>query len=195
MWVLWSIKCVLIIYIAIKIDFQKADLKATGKCDGFSYKNANYSYIPTVTASGHATIYTGTTPSTHGIIGNDWYQRSSRDEVGNVQDATYPIIGTTQVSKEGRSPKNLQSSTIGDQLRMSTNFRSKVLSVSFKDRGAILPGGFTANAAYWHDWEASAGNFISSTYYMKELPAWVRNFNKEKKSSSALDSSWETLFP
>ena len=163
--------------------------------DGFSYKNANYSYIPTVTAAGHATIYTGTSPSTHGIIGNSWYKRSIRDDVDNVQDASYPLIGNKEVSKEGRSPNNLQSPTIGDQLKMSTNFRSKVISVSFKDRGAILPGGFTANAAYWHDWETSPGYFVTSSYYMDKMPKWVAKFNKEGRSDRALNTSWETLYP
>ena len=163
--------------------------------DGFNYKNANYSYIPTVTAAGHATIYTGTTPSTHGIIGNSWYNRSKRDEVGNVEDVKYPIIGSKEDSKEGRSPSNMQSPTIGDQLRMSTNFRSKVISVSFKDRGAILPGGFTANGAYWHDWQTSPGYFVSSTFYMNKLPEWVRKFNKEGRSDRALNTTWKTLFP
>jgi len=163
--------------------------------DGFSYKNANYSYIPTVTAAGHATIYTGTTPSIHGIIGNSWYKRSIKDDVGNVEDARYPLIGNKAVSKEGRSPNNLQSPTIGDQLRMSTNFRSKVISVSFKDRGAILPGGFTANGAYWHDWETSPGYFVTSSFYMDKLPKWVDKFNKEERSDRALNTSWKTLYP
>ena len=163
--------------------------------DGFNYKNTQYNYIPTVTAAGHASIYTGTTPSAHGIIGNTWYQRSSKQVITNIGDSNELIVGTTDVNSYGASPRNLLTTTITDQLRMGTNFRAKVISVSLKDRGAILPGGHAANAAYWHDWKSSPGYFVSSSYYMDELPKWVNSFNKLEKSNSYLSDSWSTLYP
>ena len=163
--------------------------------EGFNFKNAHYNYIPTVTASGHASIYTGTTPAVHGIIGNSWFNRYRDIEVGNVEDTTEIIIGSMEGNKNGVSPKNLLSTTISDQLRLGNNFTSKVISVSLKDRGAILPGGHTANAAYWHDWQTSPGYFVSSSFYMDSLPDWVTAFNKSEKSSKYLDDVWNTLYP
>ncbi|UCD60202.1 MAG: alkaline phosphatase family protein [Flavobacteriaceae bacterium] len=163
--------------------------------EGFNYKNTHFNYIPTVTAAGHASIYSGTTPSVHGIIGNTWYERSSKQIITNIGDANELIVGTDKLNSYGASPRNLLTSTITDQLRLGTNFRAKVISVSLKDRGAILPGGHTANAAYWHDWKASPGYFVSSSYYMEELPDWVTRFNKQEKSNSYLTDSWSTLYP
>ncbi|MGB5360654.1 MAG: alkaline phosphatase PafA [Eudoraea sp.] len=163
--------------------------------EGFNYKNTNYNYVPTVTAAGHASIYTGTTPSAHGIIGNTWYQRSSKQIITNIEDNNELLIGTDAADSYGGSPRNLLTTTITDQLRMGTNFRAKVISVSLKDRGAILPGGHSANAAYWHDWKSSPGNFVSSSYYMDELPNWVTKYNKLEKSNSYLTDSWSTLYP
>jgi len=163
--------------------------------EGFNYKNTNYNYVPTVTAAGHASIYTGTTPSAHGIIGNTWYQRSSKQIITNIEDNNELLIGTDAADSYGGSPRNLLTTTITDQLRMGTNFKAKVISVSLKDRGAILPGGHSANAAYWHDWKSSPGNFVSSSYYMDELPNWVTKYNKLEKSNSYLADSWSTLYP
>ncbi|WP_019669852.1 alkaline phosphatase PafA [Eudoraea adriatica] len=163
--------------------------------EGFNYKNTHYNYIPTVTAAGHASIYSGTTPSVHGIIGNTWYDRSTKQTITNIGDTNELIVGTEDLNSYGASPGNLLTSTITDQLRMGSNFRAKVISVSLKDRGAILAGGHTANAAYWHDWKASPGYFVSSSYYMEELPDWVTKFNKLEKSDSYLTDSWSTLYP
>ena len=163
--------------------------------EGFNFKNMHFNYKPTVTAAGHASIYTGTTPSIHGIVGNSWYDRYLQDFVENVTDSTYVLVGTQNPSTKGYSPKNLLTTTISDQLRMASNFRSKVISISLKDRGAILPGGHSANASYWHDWVSSPGYFVSSRYYMKELPSWVTDFNKEEKSNAYLDDVWNTLLP
>ena len=163
--------------------------------EGFNYKNTHYNYIPTVTAAGHASIYSGTTPSVHGIIGNTWYDRSSKQTITNIGDTNELIVGTEDLNSYGASPGNLLTTTITDQLRMGSNFRAKVISVSLKDRGAILPGGHTANAAYWHDWKASPGYFVSSSFYMEELPDWVTRFNKLEKSDSYLTDSWSTLYP
>ena len=163
--------------------------------DGFNYKNTQYNFTPTATAPGHSSIYTGTTPSMHGIIGNSWYNRYENKYTASVEDTTLVLIGSKNQNKTGASPKQLLTTTISDQLRMRTNFRSKVISVSLKDRAAVLPGGHLANAAYWLDTETSPGYFVSSSYYMNELPNWVREFNKLEKSSKYLDTVWNTLYP
>ena len=163
--------------------------------EGFNYKNTNKNYIPTFTAPGHASIYTGTTPSYHGIIGNVWYDRYKHGIRGNVEDSTELLVGTQLADNRGVSPRNLLTTTISDELRMGNNMKSKVISVSLKDRGAILPGGHTANAAYWYDWESSPGYFVTSSYYMKQLPKWVTAFNKQEKANAYLDTTWKTLFP
>jgi len=117
---------------------------------GMNFTYAQYNYVPTYTATGHASIYTGTTPYYHGIISNDWYDRFQKKELYCVSDTNYSTVGANDAS--GRmSPKNLKTSTIGDQLQMSNNGLSRVFSVSIKDRAAILPGGHMADAAYWYD--------------------------------------------
>lgn len=163
--------------------------------EGFNFKNTNYNFIPTYTATGHASIYSGTTPSYHGIIGNFWFDRETAHVIGNVIDTTESIVGSKSRNAFGASPKNLLTTTISDELRLASNFRSKVVSVSLKDRGAILPGGHTATAAYWFDWESSPGYFVSSTYYMDAVPGWVSSFNNEERSNAFLDTTWNTLFP
>ena len=115
--------------------------------EGFNFKNANVNYIPSETAPGHSSIYTGTTPAYHGIIGNSWYDRELNDFIGNVADSDEKIVGSLNENPYGASPKNLSATTISDELRLGNNFRSKVISVSIKDRGAILPGGNSPNAA------------------------------------------------
>ena len=163
--------------------------------EGFNFKNANVNYIPSETAPGHASIYTGTTPSYHGIIGNSWFDRETNEVVGNVSDGQEAIVGSTLDNPYGVSPKKLLVSTITDELKKVSNFKSKVISVSIKDRGAILPGGKSADAAYWHDWESSPGYFVSSSYYMEKVPNWVTEFNMQEKSDRYLNETWETLFP
>lgn len=163
--------------------------------DGFNYKNANVNYIPSETAPGHASIYTGTTPSYHGIIGNSWFDRDTNSVIENVADNEQIIIGSLIENPYGASPKNLMTSTITDELKKYSNFKSKVISVSIKDRGAILPGGKIPDGAYWHDWESSPGYFVSSSYYMDSLPNWVTKFNKQEKSNVYLNETWNTLYP
>ncbi|WP_430909048.1 alkaline phosphatase PafA [Maribacter sp. 2-571] len=143
--------------------------------NGFNCKNNHFNYSPTSTGPGHASIYTGTTPATHGIIGNNWYEKGSATEVYCASDNEYTAVGTD--SDTGRmSPKRMLVSTITDELRLHTQMRGKTIAIALKDRGAVLPGGFTANAAYWfHGMEE--GHWISSTYYMNELPKWVTDFN------------------
>jgi len=163
--------------------------------DGFNFKNSQYNYAPTVTAAGHSSIYTGTTPAVHGVVANSWYDRYKKAYAKSVEDDSAALVGSKVENKTGASPKKLLTTTISDQLRMSTNFRSKVISVSLKDRGAVLPGGHLANAAYWQDIDTSPGYFVSSTYYMDKLPLWVSKFNQLEKSSEYLDTVWNTLYP
>ncbi|TAH43322.1 MAG: alkaline phosphatase family protein [Bacteroidetes bacterium] len=160
--------------------------------NGFVCRNANFNYVPTHTAPGHATIFTGANPSVHGIIGNDWFDRYVKKEIYCVGDSTVKPVGTTSISGK-MSPANLFSTTFSDELRLSTNFRSRVFGISLKDRGAILPVGHTANAAFWHD--PYLNNWVTSTYYMNELPKWVSEFNVRKVSDSLLSNPWNTLLP
>ncbi len=160
---------------------------------GFSCENAYINYLPSTTAVGHTCIYTGSVPSLSGITGNDWTDQLTGSQVYCTADSTVKPVGVNS-STEGRmSPRNLLVTTITDELRMATNYQSRVISVSLKDRAAILPAGHTANAAFWMD--DSSGNFISSTYYMNKLPPEVEKFNHEKNIDRYLKNNWETLYP
>ena len=163
--------------------------------EGFNFKNANVNYIPSETAPGHASIYTGTTPAYHGIIGNSWYDRELGNYVGNVLDFNEEIVGSLNENPNGASPINLTATTITDELRLRSKFKSKVVSISIKDRAAILPGGKSANAAYWYNWDSSPGYFVSSSFYMKKVPKWVAKFNKLGKPDAYLNETWNTLYP
>ncbi len=160
--------------------------------EGFFCRNTNFNYIPTYTAPGHASIYTGTTPATHGIIGNNWYDRKSKTEVYCTADNSYKTVGSSTTAGQ-MSPHNMLTTSICDELRLSNNKRSKVIGISLKDRGAILPAGHLANAAYWYD--SSTGNFISSTFYMSELPTWVKDFNKLEWAKKHLSQPWTLALP
>lgn len=149
---------------------------------GYSCDNCLINYVPTITAIGHTSAYTGTTPAFHGICGNDFC--IDDEKVYCTTDKSVKPVGTDNNKRGQMSPKHLLSTTIGDQLRMHTDFRSKVIGVSFKDRAAILPAGHSANAAYWLD--TDNGQFITSTYYMKELPEWAKAYNKELSGNSEL---------
>ena len=139
---------------------------------GYSCNNCLINYIPTVTAIGHTSIYTGSTPAFHGICGNNFMIDGRKTYC--TQDDSVQTVGS-DLPRGKESPRNLLASTIGDQLRLHTDFRSKVIDVSYKDRAAILPAGRSANAAYWIDTKHSC--FITSTWYMEELPQWVKDFN------------------
>jgi predicted AlkP superfamily pyrophosphatase or phosphodiesterase len=160
--------------------------------EGFLLKNANYNYVPTYTGPGHACIYTGTTPSTNGIVSNDWYDKDLKKEVYCAEDTTVRPVGTPSLSSR-MSPQRLLTTTITDELRLSNNFQSKVVGIALKDRGAIFPAGHTANAAYWFDRESA--NWVTSSYYMQELPQWVRDFNGSKQVDMLLKDKWNTLLP
>ncbi|MDF9800492.1 putative AlkP superfamily pyrophosphatase or phosphodiesterase [Catalinimonas alkaloidigena] len=159
---------------------------------GFMARNAHYNYIPTYTGPGHASVYTGTTPATHGIIANDWYSRELKRSVYCAEDTTVLAVGGSESAGQ-ISPRNMLSSTITDQLKMTTQGRSKVIGISIKDRGSALPAGHRADAAYWYD--GSTGEMMTSTFYMEELPHWVKQFNKQKLPSKYLSQTWNTLLP
>jgi len=155
---------------------------------GTNFTNCKINYIPTVTGAGHASIYTGTVPYFHGIVANNWKERKTFENVNCVT----AISTTNKMYVEGisktLSPEQLFSTTIGDQIRLSNNGNSKVVSISIKDRGAILPAGQAANAAYWYD--DQNGKFITSFHYMKRLPQWMIDFNNSGIAKSYLDNEW-----
>ncbi|MDR6783508.1 putative AlkP superfamily pyrophosphatase or phosphodiesterase [Pedobacter africanus] len=160
--------------------------------EGFSAENTFIPYTPTYTACGHASIYTGSVPAINGIIGNDWYDPQLKRNVYCAEDTSVTSVGSTTVAGK-MSPKNMLVTTITDELRLATNFKSKVIGISLKDRGSILPAGHSANAAYWFD--AQTGDWISSTYYMTQLPAWVQDYNKQKHADQFYANNWNTLYP
>jgi predicted AlkP superfamily pyrophosphatase or phosphodiesterase len=160
--------------------------------EGFSVENTNINYVPTVTAIGHATIYTGSVPSIHGIAGNNFIDNRTGKMMYCTGDDQVQSIGTD--SKAGQmSPRNLLAGTITDELKLATNFRAKVIGVALKDRGSILPAGHAADAAYWFD--AQSGNWITSSWYMQKLPAWVEQFNQRNYVKQYMSRGWSTLYP
>lgn len=160
--------------------------------DGFMARNNHYNYIPTYTAPGHASIYTGTTPRYHGIIGNDWYSKVLKRSVYCVGDTLPNNVGGSALSGK-ISPRNLMVNTITDELKLTTNFRAKVVGISIKDRGAVLPAGHTPDGAYWYD--SKTGEFMTSDFYMDQLPAWVEKFNRKKLVDTYSNHVWNTLLP
>lgn len=160
---------------------------------GFNCRNHHYHYALTVTAAGHASVYTGSAPSVHGIVGNDWFDPSLNKRVYCVGDSSVQTVGSSNVTAGKMSPKNMQVSAITDQLRIGTNYQSRVIGIALKDRGAILPAGHTANAAYWFD--SKTGNWISSSFYMDELPSWVKSYNEKKRPAQLMQEGWKTLLP
>lgn len=160
--------------------------------EGFSCENTHIDYAPTITACGHTSVYTGSTPAIHGIIGNSWYSREKDKTVGCVDDEKVQLVGSSTL-RMGQSPHQNLATTITDQLRIATNFQSKTVGVAIKDRASILPAGHTATAAFWYD--SKEGNFVSSTFYMDKLPAWAEKFNQRKLVDNYYKNDWKTLFP
>ena len=158
--------------------------------DGASWAQANYDHMPTYTAPGHGTMMTGAWPAESGIVGNEWIDRPTGKRITSVTDDAVKQLGG-DASEPGASPKRLLSSTVGDELRLFTNDRSKVIGVSVKDRSAILPAGRHANAAYW--FSSLSGNMVSSTYYFNQLPAWVTSFNNSRPADKYFGAKWERL--
>lgn len=157
--------------------------------NGFNCQQTHINYLPTYTAPGHACIYTGSVPAIHGIAGNDWVDRSGAS-MYCVRDTN---VTMTEQTKDGpMSPANLLASTITDELRLATNFHSRVYGVALKDRGSILPAGHLANAAYWFN--DLTGNFVSSSYYANPNPQWLKNFNSRHIADSFVDQGWYPLY-
>jgi len=158
--------------------------------EGYNCKNNHFNYAPTSTGPGHTSVYTGTTPSTHGVIGNNWYDKDKKVEVYCASDDRYNSVGTgTDAGK--MSPHRMNVTTLPDQLRLHTQMRGKTIAVALKDRGAVLPGGHTANAAYWFHGE-NEGKWITSTFYMNVLPKWVQDFNGSNAAES-YKRPWNTI--
>ena len=161
--------------------------------EGFNCKNNHFNYIPTKTGPGHASVFTGTTPKYHGIIGNDWFDKELKRKVNCVEDNSVEPLGTK--SKDGKkSPIQMLATTFADENRLFTQMKGKTIGISIKHRGAILPAGHTANAAYWWDYDHNGnGNWISSTFYMNELPNWVNEFNDSGIAASYF-KTWDALY-
>jgi predicted AlkP superfamily pyrophosphatase or phosphodiesterase len=160
--------------------------------NGFSIENAQYNYIPTYTAVGHASIYTGTTPDNHGIISNNWYDKFLKKSIYCVDDNNYKTLGNSSIAGK-KSPNRMYVTTVTDQLHLAQNMKGKTIGIALKDRSAILPAGHTANAAYWFNGELN-GQWISSSYFMESLPKWVTDFNNSEKAENYLKNPWETLY-
>lgn len=156
---------------------------------GTNCRNTQYNYVPTYTAPGHASIYTGTTPSNHGIIANDWYVREAKKSVTSVSDERYKTVGSSTGGQA--APMNLLTYTITDQLKLASP-KSKVISLSIKDRSAILPGGHLSDGSYWYDY--TSGDFVTSSFYKEKLPDWVARFNAKFDPTKDL-RPWRLLLP
>ncbi|WP_204346366.1 alkaline phosphatase PafA [Psychroserpens algicola] len=159
--------------------------------EGFNCRNNHFNYVPTYTGPGHASVYTGTTPKYHGIIGNNWYDKEQKTMVYCAQDDTVSSVGTTDDAGQ-MSPNRMKTTSFTDENRLFTQMQGKTIGISLKDRGAILPAGHTANAAYWFHGR-DEGVWISSTFYMNSLPQWVSDFNASEKAASYF-KVWDTYY-
>ncbi len=160
---------------------------------GAVFTDCRYDYATTMTGPGHATLLTGTYPYAHGIIENNWYDRDRQRKIYCVEDLSTRMVANREKASAspGFSPRNLTASTLGDELRLATDFRAKVVSISLKDRAAVLMGGHTPSAAYWYD--VGSGRFVTSTYYMPTLPAWVDEFNQQTPVKQYCGQKWQAL--
>ncbi|MEO6406091.1 MAG: alkaline phosphatase PafA [Ferruginibacter sp.] len=159
---------------------------------GYNFQNTFIPYVPAVTAAGHTCIYTGSVPAVHGMVGNDWVENNTGKIMYCAQDDSVKSVGS--ISLEGKmSPKNMQVTTVADELRLATNFRSRTFGIALKDRGGIFPAGHSGNAAYW--FEDASGNWITSTYYMQALPKWVSDFNNNRLTDKYMQNDWNLLYP
>lgn len=159
--------------------------------EGFNCQNTFINHLPSATAVGHATIFTGSVPSIHGIAANEWIDQLNGKSTYCTEDPNVKGVGNS--TKGGQmSPRNLQATTVTDELRLASNFRSKVVGVSIKDRAAILPAGHNPTGAFWFD---DSGEFVTSTWYMNELPQWVKDFNAGNFGEKLVASDWNTLYP
>jgi len=161
--------------------------------EGYNLNNVMIDYVPTVTALGHTAIYTGSVPSIHGIAGNDWTNRESGENVYCTTDKSVKGISSSSEKIGAHSPRNLWSTTITDQLAIASNFQSKIVGISLKDRASILPAGHNPTGAFWFD--EGTGHFVTSSYYMNDLPQWLKNFNAQNWGEKLVSKGWNTLMP
>ncbi len=154
---------------------------------GAWFTNCNYNYANTETAPGHATLLTGSYTNAHGILANTWWDPTRKNMVMAGSDPGTQLLGGTGI---GYSPRVLTNDTLGDELKTATYNRSRVFAISLKPRSAVLPGGFTANAAYWID--PATGHWQSSTYYMPALPSWVVKLNASGRAESYWNQEWKS---
>jgi predicted AlkP superfamily pyrophosphatase or phosphodiesterase len=155
---------------------------------GAYFTDCNYDYANTRTAPGHATLFTGSYTSGHGIVANEWWNPQKKKLVSSVEDDTTRLLGADN-SGPGASPRNLRSDTLGDELKLATGGKARVFAVSLKDRAAVLPAGYSGDAAYWID--PRTGAWITSTYYRQELPEWARNFNNSHRAEKYWNREWK----
>ncbi len=158
--------------------------------EGSSFNNARFDYLVNQSSAGYATIFTGSNPSSHGVIADSWYNRLGGNLQSSVYDGTVTAIGGS-FQNGRRSPAAMLAATVGDELRMSSDFRSRVFTVSLNDASAVLSGGFSANAAWWFD--PVHGDWMTSSYYIDSLPRWVREFNSRSLADVYLDRTWEPV--
>ena len=159
---------------------------------GANFTDCNYDYANTRTAPGHATLFTGAYSNDHGIAANEWWDPKKKRMVTSVEDDDTKLVGlpADQIKdRAGASPHNLLADTLGDELKLATQGKARVFSLSLKDRAAILPGGFAADGAYWID--SRSGAWITSTYYRPDLPKWAQDFNSAKRVAKYWDRDWK----
>ncbi|MGA9803232.1 MAG: alkaline phosphatase family protein [Terriglobales bacterium] len=154
---------------------------------GAYFTDCNYDYANASTAPGHATLFTGSYTIGHGIVANEWWDPQKKKRVTSVEDDTTKLVGVGKTGV-GASPHNLLSDTLGDELKLATGGKARVFATSLKDRAAVLPAGFSGDAAYWID--PRSGDWITSTYYRPDLPEWVRNFNGSHRADKFWNREW-----
>jgi predicted AlkP superfamily pyrophosphatase or phosphodiesterase len=155
---------------------------------GAYFTDCNYDYANSRTAPGHATLFTGSYTSGHGIVANEWWDPAKKKRVTSVEDDKTKLVGTGKTGP-GASPHNLTNDTLGDELKLATGGKARVFAISLKDRAAVFPAGFSGDAAYWID--PKSGDWITSTYYRPDLPEWVRNFNGSHRAQKFWNREWK----
>lgn len=161
--------------------------------EGSFQREAHYNYVPTYTAPGHASVYTGTTPSRHGIVTNHPYRRELHGTYYIAKDTTVQPVGTNN-QRAQRSPYQLLASTLADELELRTDRKAHTVGVALKDRSAIMPMGRTGDAAYWYV-GGEEGRFVTSSWYRKDLPTWLQEFNAQGLAAKYLEQTWDLLLP
>jgi len=172
--------------------------------NGMFYANAHHRHANTETVVGHTTLATGTDPAVHGMVANVWLDRLTGKLSYNVEDADYPLVGEgggvdpkTEIdptqklaTTQGRSPRSIQTTTVSDEIALSLGAKAKVFGISIKDRGAIALAGH-AGKAYW--FSKSGGRMVTSTFYMKDYPDWVKAWNEKGVPAKYANTSWKLL--